>query len=206
MSAITPPQTMHPPGANPSPQESHAADIEGLLLQRMAGNDATAVDELYRRYATPLYSLIYKMVGDTEEASEILQDAFVKLWRRANTFDPKKSKAFTWTVMLVRGLCIDHLRKRGRRAKSSHLYALEHPEDVAREGIVEDIIFAERAQIIRRALHALSDRDRECIELSFFSDVSHQEIAKKLSTPVGTIKSRLRRALLQLRLLLPEKP
>lgn len=196
----------HPsqPGSSAVSPEREADALEQALLVRIGRGDAQALEELYRRYATPLYSFVCRILSDRSDAADVLQECFCRVWKRAATYDPARSRPFTWVVMLMRGLCLDRLRQRTSRERGLQRLLEESGEPEPQSSTVENLFFAERSARVRRALDALSEIERRCIELSFFNGVPHAEIAKMLGMPLGTIKSRLRRALLRLRLVLKE--
>lgn len=173
------------------------------LFARMGCGDTSALEELYQIYANPLYSYAYKMLSNQEEAEEVLQDTFVRLWKKASKFRPEVSKPFTWTIMILRGLCLDRLRKRNVRARVSvvELSVVENLASTGPKGI-ERLYFNELTSRVRKGLAGLNVEERQCLELAIFGDATHPEIAEKLGQPLGTVKSRIRRGLLKLRELL----
>jgi RNA polymerase sigma-70 factor (ECF subfamily) len=180
---------------------------EARLFQRMAQGDHSALDELYAMYANPLFSYAYKMLGDQEESEEVLQDTFVRLWKKAGKFQPDISKPFTWSVMILRGLCIDRLRKRGTRARASLVgISFTVVEDHVAQGNrgIERLYFSELTRKVRKALQQLNEDERHCLELVIFGEATHPEISDQLGQPLGTVKSRIRRGLIKLRELLKD--
>ena len=176
------------------------------MLAAVARGDQRAFSQLYDRLSSPLYSLALRMLGDAAEAQDALQDVFLQIWRRAETYDPDQSSVFSWAVLMTRSRVIDRLRARGRR-----LRVVDHPGNDARadEAVASDASVAESAADnlsrneeaiqVRSVLSQLPADQREAIELAFFSDLSHHEIAQRLDQPLGTIKARIRRGLLKLR-------
>ena len=185
---------------SPSPGVEEAA-LEAGLLARIGTGDRTAFRDLYARYSGPLFALAVRLVGDRGAAEELLQDAFVKIWRHAATYDARLARPFTWAVIVQRRTCFDHLRKQRRRP-----VAVPLPEsaagdgEVARDGNARSAAEShEDAARLQAALGEFSPAQREALELALFSDLSHAEIARHLGQPVGTIKSWIRRGLLGLR-------
>lgn len=144
--------------------------------------------------------MVLKMTGDEAEAQDVLQESFSHIWRKAMTFDPRRSAAFTWAVMVTRNKCIDRLRVRQRFARIAEKAAVEEQNDPkideASTGLAE--LNEERGRV-RAALDQVSPDQRQAIELAFFNDFTHEEIAERLSTPLGTVKARIRRGLIKLR-------
>ncbi|MGK0190520.1 MAG: RNA polymerase sigma-70 factor (ECF subfamily), partial [Verrucomicrobiales bacterium] len=176
---------------------------EVQLFERMGMGDSGALEELYQIYSNPLYSYAFKMLTNQEEAEEVLQDTFVRLWKKATKFRPEVSKPFTWSTMILRGLCLDRLRKRNVRSRIVvvELSIVENLACSSPKGI-ERLYFSELTSRVRKALQGVNAEERQCLELAIFGDATHPEIAEKLGQPLGTVKSRIRRGLIKLRELL----
>ena len=175
------------------------------MLARVASADERAFSDLYDRLSGPLYSLAVHMLGDATEAQDALQDAFLQIWRRAATYDAEQSSVFSWAALLTRSRVIDRLRARGRRLR---VFASSTDDDESQTRAVDastaesaaDIADRnEAARRVRSLLSKLPADQREAIELAFFHDLTHHEIAAQLGQPLGTIKARIRRGLLKLR-------
>ncbi len=167
---------------------------DDILFHRLARGDRQALDDIYRHYATPLFSFAMKILGRREEAEEDLQDAFVRMWHKAAQFDPAKGRPYTWAVMIVRGLALDKRRSLGRQPAAVSIdFAPERSCDPA------EIFPDEAYRPLREAMVHLRPEERECLELAVWHDLSHPQIAADLRQPLGTVKSRLRRALAKLR-------
>ena len=191
------------PRASPSgptgPSSLHGTEStrerDEALMRRLAQRDPSALDELYQNFATPLFSFALRMLGRREDAEEVLQDTFVRIWNKAVSFDSGKSRPYTWAVMILRGLALDRLRYRHRRPDPL-------PLEFAPEALPPPDFPEDEAARLRAAFSALRPEERACLELAIFEDRSHPEIAADLGQPLGTVKSRIRRALARLRELL----
>jgi RNA polymerase sigma-70 factor, ECF subfamily len=183
------------------PQTVDQATEEIQLLADVAGGDRAAFRDLYTRYSAPLFSLAVRLVGDHGAAEEALQDAFVKIWRNAHAYDPRKSRPFTWAVTILRRTCIDHLRKHGRAPAAVPLPDDESaaPGLYTRENVRRTAETRETTEAVRSALSTIAQPQRSALELALYSTLTHSEIAARLSQPVGTIKTWIRRGLLDLR-------
>ncbi len=171
------------------------------LLARVATGDRNAFRDLYARYAAPLYSLALRMVPNPAEAEELLQDACVKIWRGAGSYDQRKARPFTWAVTILRRTCIDHLRQHPRADATTALpvdAAANIPDPLA-ESPRQVSTARDNAEQIRLALAAMPTPQRDTLELALFSGLTHAEIAAKLGLPLGTVKSWIRRGALDLR-------
>jgi RNA polymerase sigma-70 factor (ECF subfamily) len=175
------------------------------MIARIGRGDQSAFSALYDRLSGPLYSLALRMLGDTADAQEALQDVFLQIWSRAGTYDPEQSSVFSWTVLLTRSRVIDRLRARGRRLRLvvASTDDRESRDEVADASTVESAADTadrnDEAARVRFVLNNLPSEQREAIELAFFEHLTHHEIAGQLGQPLGTIKARIRRGLLKLR-------
>ncbi len=172
----------------------------GLVL-RMAAGDKTALAELYDRFSRPLYATALRIVTDPTDAQDLVHDAFIALWEKAAVFDATRGTAFAWAVTLIRHRAIDRVRSRRRR---SELLTAALPADLGYDedsGASADTSAArsDQASAVRAAVATLPGDQKRALELAFFSGLTQQEIAQKLSAPLGTVKARIRRGLLKLR-------
>ncbi len=169
------------------------------LLARMAKQDSSALSELHGLWSPILLGIACRMLGDRREAEEAVQDTFIRMWHRSVDYDPKLSPPFVWAFGVMRGYCIDRLRYRHRGKRDSsrvvpiHLHAPPEEMEDARVMALDDW------RRVRSALDVLGKDERQCLELAVFLEYSHSEISEHLGTPLGTVKNRLRRALLKVR-------
>jgi len=172
------------------------------MIARIGRGDQSAFDALYDRLSGPLYSLALRMLGDAADAQEALQDVFLQIWSRAGAYDPQQSSVFSWSVLLTRSRVIDRLRARGRRLRVL-VDVEEDPTEAAdastAESVADTVNKDDEAVRVRSILNNLPSEQREVIELAFFTDLTHHEIATRLGQPLGTVKARIRRGLLKLR-------
>ena len=178
-------------------------EIEGLqleLLRRIATQDRSALEEFYNQAARPLFSIAVRMLGNVSDAEEAIQDVFMQIWTKANKFDPEKGQPFHWALAITRNQCIDGLRARQRRLRimveSTGEPELEQVIELAHG---EEPLAENDVAVIRSVIHNLPKDQRQAIEMAFFGGLTHQEIAESLNEPLGTIKARIRRGILQLR-------
>jgi RNA polymerase sigma-70 factor (ECF subfamily) len=177
--------------------------LDQEMIARIGRRDQIAFSALYDRLSGPLYSLAMKMLGDPAEAQDTLQDVFLQIWSRAATYDPDQSSVFSWTVLLTRSRVIDRLRARGRRSRVVVASTEDAPpastDASTAESAADTVERNDEAARVRSVLNNLPSEQRETIELAFFEDLSHHEIAARLGQPLGTVKARIRRGLLRLR-------
>jgi RNA polymerase sigma-70 factor (ECF subfamily) len=161
----------------------------------MAGGDAEALRALSARYARMLGAIAYRFVKDESDAEEVAADALWQAWRESPSFDPTRSSVSAWLVMLGRSRAIDRFRAvRARRPPDN-----PQPQPAPVADALADLEIAERAKIVKTAVGQLEPRERELLELAYFSDMTQTEIAEKVGIPLGTVKTRMRTALIKLR-------
>lgn len=166
-------------------------------LARVALGDREAFAQLYRRTSPRLLSVCARMLPDRREAEEVLQEAYVTVWQRSKTFDPARASAMSWLVALARNKAIDRLRQHHNAAADVNFemegIADEDPTPAAR---------AEYSQEYRRleqCMDQLETSQRHSIQAAFFSGLTYNALAERAKVPLGTMKSWIRRGLLQLR-------
>lgn len=173
------------------------------LLQRIAQQDQTAMSLLYDRYARPLYSLAFKMLGTAEEAEEVVLDVFCQVWKSAQRYDISRGRVDTWMFLMLRSRALDRLRKRKRQAKAVVVSTLEAQVQAAPQPD-EVLLMRERRDQVQAALDQLPSEQRQVLELAYFSGLTHAEMSATLGLALGTVKTRVRLGLNKLRRLLDE--
>jgi RNA polymerase sigma-70 factor (ECF subfamily) len=181
-----------PADAAPPPLDaSETSDAE--LLARVGEHDSEAFEILYGRYVRPVFSLALRRLGDRGHAEDAVQEAFAAIWRSASTYRPERGAAGGWLYTVARNAIVDRLRRNGPAADS------ELPELASYEAgpdqQAEDSFVSWR---VHRALEELPPREREVIELAYWSGMSQSEVADYLGLPLGTVKTRTRSGLARL--------
>ena len=179
------------------------------LITMIAGSRSEAAHQalgvLYDRYGRLVYTIAYHVVGDSETAEEITQDAFVRVWEGAATYRGEIARVTSWLVSIARHRAIDELRRRGSRPEQNSIVwpddpdqesgyqmpALDNPEDT--------VGAAMQHSGVRQMVAALPPDQRRVLGLAYFKGMSHSEIAEHLGEPLGTVKSRIRMAMQRLR-------
>ncbi len=172
------------------------------LLQRIAGGCRDSFGALYDAFSAALFGITLGVTRNPSEAEEVLQDAFLKIWHKADHYDPALGKASTWIIHLTRNLAIDRLRKRQRRDKLNDRASAEPAFENEQNPPSSPLIAAETARAVRDALAKLPPDQKRALELAFFHGLTQTEIAEALGEPLGTIKSRIRRAMERVRFIL----
>ncbi|MFM9978243.1 MAG: sigma-70 family RNA polymerase sigma factor [Sphingomonadaceae bacterium] len=163
----------------------------------MAEGDRGALQEVYRRTSAKLYGVALRIFPETDDAEDVLQDAFITIWQKAGTFDPARASPITWLVTLTRNRAIDRLRAKGKRVMAP----LDVAADVADERPDAEacLIEAQSDARVLACMETLAAGDATLIRTAFFDGSTYADLAERASMPLGTVKSRIRRALLKLR-------
>jgi RNA polymerase sigma-70 factor (ECF subfamily) len=169
-------------------------DAIDTLIQRCLAGDQDAWAEIVRQYRRRVYSVAYKFTGNHEEAEDLTQDIFIKVFRALHTFD-RRANFQTWLISVSRNMCIDHYRSvRKERETINRDINADDLMPVA-EGLPADALLEQQGQValLRRALAALPDPLRLAVTLRDLQDLSYHDIARRLQVPEGTVKSRINR-------------
>ena len=194
---------------------------DGLLLRRVAGGDEAAFVTLYDRHADALFGTTVRFLRDRESAAEVLQDVFVAIWQRADQYDPHLGSAFGWLLGIARNRAIDRLRAESRRPRAVRAWtgdseanesvdlldwAGRRPDGPAEDDPVVEIDRRWTRSLVRTTLAEMPPDERQVVVLAYDQALSQSEIAARLGMPIGTVKSRTRRALARLRARLADVP
>ena len=189
-----------PPVVPEQSQAATPADLE--LIERIRKGEQPALDILYKRYSSPVYSLVWKILQNSEEAEDVALDVFWQVWRQADRYDSARGAPPAWIFTLARSRAIDRLRSRNRR--EDRTISIDDPnvhfdplDDTASPDQV--VSFRQNRDAVRAAMDKLSNVQREAVELAFLKGMTHVEIAEKLGQPLGTVKTRIRQGLIRLR-------
>jgi len=165
------------------------------LVAALRQKDDQAFGYLYEHYAGALHGVIKQVVGDAELGNDVLQETFVNIWRRIDSYDESKGRLFTWMLNIARNAAIDKTRSKGFQQSQRQIpLDGEVVQPSVRPGIDD---FG-----LKRLILKLKDEQRLLIDLSYFQGYTHEQIATALHIPLGTVKTRIRSALTQLRVLL----
>lgn len=170
---------------------------EEEIVSMLVAGDRRVMEYLYDHYSSALYGVCLKVVQEESAAQDVLQDAFIKIWKRGAKYDPSKGRLFTWMLNVVRNTAIDYLRSKAVK------YEIQSNEKVS---FVMETKSASETSVdaigLRKQLGKLRKEEREILELSYFGGYTQDEISKELGIPLGTVKTRARKALTDLRKLL----
>ena len=173
--------------------EDARADI--ALLSRVIARDTSAIGELYDRHSRLLFGLILRILRDRSEAEEVLQEVFVQVWTRADTYNVELGVPAAWMVRVARNRAIDRLRANAVRARTVEATPLPPPV----ESPETRAALSEQQRAIARALDALPPEQRQLIEYAYFQGLTQSEMAERFNLPLGTVKTRVRTGLMTLK-------
>ncbi|MCU7550816.1 sigma-70 family RNA polymerase sigma factor [Chitinophagaceae bacterium LB-8] len=169
---------------------------ETSLIQGLLAHDEQAYSYLYDHYSKALFNIIYQIIPQQEVAEDVLQEVFIRLWQNITSYDASRGRLFTWMLNITRNLAIDRIRSKdyNKQTKTTEL-----KEDVyekrSEQAIINDIG-------LKNTMNQLPDENRKLLELAYFQGYTQEEISKLLNLPLGTVKTRIRSTLIQLRTLI----
>jgi RNA polymerase sigma-70 factor, ECF subfamily len=177
--------------------EDHDADLSAIA--RMAGGDQTALAELYDRHSRQVYSIAVRILQNPADAEDVVQDVFSQAWRHASRYDVARGAVGAWLLTVARSRAIDRLR--ARRVRPDLAAPGKIVRDVLDPALLQDaqLLTAEQVERLRGALGELPMPQRTALELAYYEGLTHKEIAERLQEPLGTVKTRIRLAMLKLR-------
>jgi RNA polymerase sigma-70 factor (ECF subfamily) len=192
----------------PTDPRTYDENTDAAVVSRMARGDEQALSALYDRWVDTVHTLAFHLLGDADEAEDVVEETFWQAWRQASRYEGSRGQVSTWLSTIARSRALDRLRSRRRRAEEP----LDQPPTkfAPQRGFASDTAAApgdahvaaehwERSRDVVAALKVLPADQREVIELAYFGGLSHSEIAEKTSLPLGTVKTRVRLALEKLR-------
>jgi RNA polymerase sigma-70 factor (ECF subfamily) len=169
------------------------------LLARCALQDRRAFEQLYRATSAQLFGIVLRIVRNRDLASEVLQEGYVKIWRRAGDYRPDKAQPMTWMAAVVRHQAIDLLRRTVHDPVATDPVEELHWLADDAVGPAEEVQQGDDNARLRRCLGDLPDAQRQALLLAYFDGLTHEELAGRLATPLGTVKSWVRRGLMRLK-------
>lgn len=173
--------------------DGHAPSIDADFLVRVKANDQAAMTELFERYGGMVYSVALRVLNDTGQAEDVMQEIFFQVWRNPNSFVSGRGSLGAWLAVMARNRAIDSLRRR-RPTDSVDDVVLASETDFA-----ADIERKRMMEKVRGVIQDLPAEQQRSVEMAFFEGLSHSEIATKTGDPLGTVKTRIRSALTTLR-------
>lgn len=167
---------------------------EEELVARLQAQDKNAFGILYDNYSSSLYGIVLKIVQTTEVAEDVLQEAFVKIWKNISSYDKSKGRLFTWMLNIARNTAIDKLRAKGEKYEirdiDDSVYQFDKKSNTTMK--VEHIG-------VKQSVQNLKPEHRILIDMAYYGGYTQEEISKELNIPLGTVKTRMRNAIIELR-------
>jgi RNA polymerase sigma-70 factor (ECF subfamily) len=174
-------------------------EADRALIARIEGRDAGALATLYDRHGGRLLGLAQRILGDTGEAEDVVQEVFLHVWKSAATFDAARGPVLAWLLVATRSRSIDRLRSRRSAGRASGRPLDEAPEIASGDDVEQDAAAREWETKCRGAIGQLPEDQKRALELAYFEGLTQQEIAERTGTPLGTVKTRVRLGLMKLR-------
>lgn len=185
-----------------SPPRQGSSKIDPELLARAATGDQQAFAELYDRSSSLLFTLALRILGDRDEAAEVLQEVYLEVWRKVVRYNPARGSPTAWLVTMTRSRALDRLRSRAARGygmtDSIQNTPLTDLPD-GNPGPLQASADLELRALVEKALDELPEAQREALELAYYQGLSHTEIAARLNEPLGTVKTRIQLGMSKLR-------
>ncbi len=189
-----------------SPDEGLYGDLsDEELMQRLTVRDLTAFRTLYTRYSKLVYSATYRVLRDPHLAEDMVQEVFLRLWRKPDSYSSTRGRLTTWLTSVSRNRAVDEVRSRNRRYRHETASPEEAERELPAPEIDDPALTAEQSdqrRLILAALDKLPDEQRKTITLAYFGGYTQQEIAEMLEQPLGTVKTRIRLGMQKLRVAL----
>jgi RNA polymerase sigma-70 factor, ECF subfamily len=187
--------------------ESGSSKLERWLARIAAGRDQAAFAELYAATKGKLFAVVLLIVRRRDHAEEIIQDAYVRIWSNANSYRPSLGSPMTWMISIARNLAIDHARKTGREPSADESVLLALPSECPTaiemiEAMEDDCAAIAQQQRVLSALQALNPLRRDLIVAAYIRGESRAQLSKKVGVPINTVKTWIRRALLEVEAIL----
>jgi RNA polymerase sigma-70 factor (ECF subfamily) len=172
------------------------------LMERLFHRDLEAFRALYERYGSLVYSTCLRIVRDAQIAEDMVQEIFLRIWRKPESYLPQRGRFVTWLTSVTRNRAVDEIRSRNRRFRHETASPEEQEREVPAAERMDPALTAElsdQRRLILAALEEIPREQREVIELAYFGGFTQQEISERLSQPLGTVKTRIRLGMQKLR-------
>jgi len=167
-------------------------------IRRMASKDANALDAFYTRYNRLAFSLVLRIVGNREDAEDVLTDVFWQVWQQSSRYDASRGKPVAWLLTIARTRAIDRLRSTSRHEVSTD-DPDKHRDPPTAPTEPDPFVQTDTREAVHQALQSLQEQQRIPLEMAYFQGMSHTEIAAALGQPLGTVKDRIRTGMMHLR-------
>ena len=191
-------RTMQPPTPSRfAKRPLSATDPLAELMSRIADGDRAALRQLYQATSAKLFGVCLRILSNRDESEDVLQEVYITIWRRADRFEASRASVMTWISTIARNRAIDRLRARGPLAYAEQVEELEIADEAPRaEALLEA---AQSGEALGKCLSELDNRTETVIRTAFFEGLTYEALAVRMDTPLGTVKSWIRRGLMKLK-------
>jgi RNA polymerase sigma-70 factor, ECF subfamily len=177
--------------------DERVANEDRELIRRMASKDANALDAFYTRYNRLAFSLVFRIVGNREDAEDVLIDVFWQVWQQSSRYDSTRGKPVAWLLTIARTRAIDRFRSSRQQSQTHDID--EQKDPLPAPTGPDPFVLTDTREAVREALQTLPEQQRIPVEMAYFRGMSHTEIAGALGQPLGTVKDRIRTGMMHLR-------
>jgi len=187
------------------PESSYGHLDDEELVQRLSYRDLAAFRALYDRYGSLAYSTVLRVIRDSQIAEDMVQEIFLRIWRKPESYLAQRGRFATWLTSVARNRAVDEVRSRNRRFRHETASPEEQERDVPgteRDDPALTVELSDQRRLILNALAEIPQEQRQIIELAYFGGFTQQEIAERLDQPLGTVKTRIRLGMQKLRIAL----
>lgn len=186
-----------------APWERRDVDDAGLM-EAIGRGEMHALEDLYDRYSTLVYSVSLRVLRDPQLAEDVVQEVFLRLWRQPASFDPERGRFISWLMSVTRNRALDEVRRLSRRLRAEEPETEDRPiEAIRRRDRLDDpalgVELREQREVVQAAMTRLPPEQRRAIELAYFSGLTQTEISDVTGEPLGTVKTRIRLGMRKLR-------
>ncbi len=172
------------------------------LMRRIKAKDADALAQLYDSYNRLLFGMILSIVKTRTEAEDVLQEVFIKIWQKADSFKEDRGNVFSWMVTLTRNRAIDRIRSKGYKTQQKASANIDEPSLKLKGNNydpLETTIFSDRAKLVKNALKEIPENQSRVLKIAYYRGMTQSEISDDLDIPLGTVKTRMRQGMIKLK-------
>jgi RNA polymerase sigma-70 factor (ECF subfamily) len=187
-----------PKPVDPDDGSGNVTDSPEELMRRTAEGDKAAFAELYELTVPRVFGLVKRLLRDPAQSEEVTQEIYLEIWQNATRYEPSKGAAIGWMITMAHRRAIDRIRaSQASRDRDTRIGIRDWQESV--DSVADDVETAIESARVREAMGRLTELQRQAVELAYFGGLSHSEVAERLQIPMGTVKTRLRDAMIRLR-------
>ncbi|MEP1305385.1 MAG: sigma-70 family RNA polymerase sigma factor [Balneola sp.] len=178
------------------------------VISRIQERDTKALEELYDEYSALLNGILLSIINKPTEAEDLLQEVFMIIWEKSYQFDPKKGHLRSWIITITKNKAFERLRSKGFKTQRKQSTSIDENEiilDGNEESPIDYAIHNDEAELMKQALKQIPENHRRMLHIAYYQDFTHSEIAKEYDIPLGTVKSRIRRGMQKLKIIIEKE-